>query len=169
MKKLICFWILGLTLHFFAIGQDLPELSKVKLNKASQYKDAEPIVLKTTHFLLHQDLETEKNTRRKAGQFLINWMNGTPDHIFYLENQDIVYFENSTDYLLSYMAALTQYSLANPQESRINKFIGALEIVIPFLQKHSDSKKWSRELTMLADKFNQNELRVYITSAYFQN
>ncbi|RZK49159.1 MAG: hypothetical protein EOO99_07190 [Pedobacter sp.] len=166
MKKLLLFCLFNLLTFSASYAQELPEVNKIKLNKASQYKDAEALVLKTTQYLLTQDLELKKVDRRKAGQFLIKWMNGTPHHTFYLEKQDIRYFENNTDYILSFMAALTQYSLAHPDLPRQSKFIGALELVLPYLQKFTTPKDRSRELEELMYQFDNNQLADYIAKNY---
>ncbi len=166
MKKKLAFCLLAFIFPLFTYAQALPELNKVRLNKKAQFKDAEALVLKTTEFLLRQDLEKEKASRRKAGQFLMRWMNGTPDYLFYLEPADILYFENNTDYMLSFMAALTHYSIKHPQESRVNKFIGALDLVLPYLKKYSHKEDWSRELSLLMDKYDQAEMTAYIKQNY---
>ncbi len=135
-----------------AKGQELPNLKDVKLSKRIDFKNAESVVTKVVEYLFHTPIDSKNKARNEAGKFLVDWMNGTPDHVFYLEEKETSYFNTNSDLLLMYMAALTKFSLMQPTEKgKRQQALGAMNLTLPYLYEHSDKKSWSKELWQLYD------------------
>lgn len=158
MKQL--FILVTVSLLGFSIcrAQDLPNLKAIKLNKSTNYKAAEPTALKVSNYLFATPIDRRNRQRIEAGNFLMRWMNGTSDHVFYVEDREMNLFGFDSDVLLMYMAALTKFILEHPQiKDKDEQAAGAIAIVLPYLHKESDKKKWPNILWRLNDAYQQHK------------
>ncbi|WP_113662042.1 hypothetical protein [Pedobacter nanyangensis] len=147
----------------FSFAQELPNLKNVKLNKRASYKHAESTVSKVVDYLFRTPMQKKNRDRNDAGNFLVDWMNGTPDYVFYLEERETNFFSTNADFLLMYMAALTKFSLANPTEKgKQQQALGAMQLVLPYLYQESDKKTWPKELWQLYDASENGKLKEYL-------
>ncbi|MFN0255520.1 hypothetical protein [Pedobacter ureilyticus] len=164
MRKTIFVFFLLLSLQTgLSYGQELPNLKGVKLNKRASYKQAEPTVLKVIDYLFQTPADRRNKSRNDAGQFLVNWMNGTPDYVFYLEEKETHFFNTDSDLLLMYMAALTKFSLAHPAvKEKQEQALGAMNLVLPYLYQQSDKKTWTKELWQLYDASKNDKLKEFL-------
>lgn len=157
MKKLSLFLLL-ISAIASSYAQELPNLKQVKLNKRAQYKSAEPIALKVANYLFETPINSKNKARNEAGQFLLNWMDGTPDYIFNLEEKEISFFNTDSDLTLMYMAGLTKFTLENPTiKTQKEKVLGAMRIVLPYLNNQSNKNRWPTSLWQL-NEANQKGL-----------
>jgi len=146
-----------------SFGQELPNLKNVKLTKRASYKHAESTVIKVVDYLFQTSLLKKNKSRNEAGKFLVDWMNGTPDYVFYLEERETSFFNTNADFLLMYMAALTKFSLAHPTEKELRQqAVGAMKLVLPYLYQQSDKKTWPKELWQLYDASENGKLKEYL-------
>lgn len=144
-------------------GQELPNLKNVKLNKKASYKQAEPTVTKVVDYLFKTPADRKNKARNEAGRFLVDWMNGTPDYVFYLEEKETHFFNTDADLLLMYMAALTKFSLAHTAvKEKQEQALGAMNLVLPYLYQHSDKKTWTKELWQLYDTSKNGKLEQFL-------
>ena len=144
-------------------AQTLPSLKNVKLNKKVNYIETEPLVIKVVDYLYATPIDKKNPSRTEAGQFLINWMNGTPVHYFYLEEKQTDFFNTDSDLMLVYMAGFTKYVLQNPsvKDQKI-LVLGAMGLTLPYLDKQEDKKSWSKELWQLVDAHKRGMLEAYL-------
>lgn len=146
-----------------SFGQELPNLKNIKLAKRASYKHAESTIIKVVDYLFQTSLQKKNKSRNEAGKFLVDWMNGTPDYVFYLEERETSFFNANADFLLMYMAALTKFSLAHPAEKEKQKqALGAMQLVLPYLHQQSDKKAWPKELWQLYDASENGKLKEYL-------
>ncbi|SFG94295.1 hypothetical protein [Pedobacter insulae] len=158
MKKILLF-SLFILVNSSIVAQELPNLKHIKLNKKSHYKDIDPLVLKVTDYLFSTTVSEKNDSRREAGQFLLKWMNGTPYDTFYLEEKQTNFFNTDTELMLMYMAALTKFTLQNKSvTNQKEKVIGAMQLVLPYLDKQEHKKSWSKELWQLVDSYKNGKL-----------
>lgn len=162
MKKLIFFLGLCITC-FYASAQQLPKLKQVKLNKKSQFKAAEAITHQVVDYLFETPISRKNKYRSEAGQFLLEWMHGTPDYIFNLEEKETNFFNTDSDLMLMYMAGLTKFALENPTvKDPKDMTIGALRIVLPYLNQQENKKSWSAALWQLNDANQRGKLETFL-------
>lgn len=163
MRKLILFLLLFSAGIFNSYSQELPKVKHIKLNKKSHYKSAEPEVLKLINYLFETSIDTKNYTRKEAGEFLIRWMNGTPDYVFVLEDKEIKYFNTDADLMLVYMAGLTKFTLKHPTiKDQKELIIGTMKLVLPYLDQQVDKKSWSNQLWQLNDANLKNRLESFL-------
>ncbi len=168
MKKILLFSLFILVSFSSSFAQELPNLKHVKLNKKAHFKDIEPLVLKVTDYLFTTSVDEKNESRREAGQFLIKWMNGTPDNIFFLEEKETHFFDTDTELMLMYMAALTKYTLLNKSvNNQQDKILGAMQLVLPYLDKQENKKSWSKELWQLVDSYKTGKLQDFMNKEVY--
>ena len=162
MKKYLVF-----ILFFFSViqsyAQDLPNIKNVKLNKKSSYIGTEPLVLKVIDYLYATPIDKKNSYRTDAGQFLLKWMNGTPDHTFYIEEKQAAFFNTDSDLMLIYMASLTKFILENPSaKDQKTLVLGSMNLALPYLSKQEDKKAWPKGLEQLVEANKKGELEKYL-------
>ena len=161
MRKIIFAFLFLLSLGLQ--GQELPNLKNIKLNKKASYKHAETTVSKVVDYLFQTPIDKKNKSRNNAGQFLVEWMNGTPDYVFYMEEKETSFFNTDSDLLLMYMAALAKFSLAKPTEKdKKIQALGAMNLVLPYLYQQSDKKTWTKELWQLYDASENGKLKEFL-------
>lgn len=163
MRKLILFLLLFSASMLNSYSQESPKVKHIKLNKKSHYKSAEPEVLKLVNYLFETPIDSKNYTRKEAGEFLIRWMNGTPDYVFVLEDKEINYFNTDADLMLTYMAGLTKFTLQHPTiKDQKQLIIGTMKLVLPYLDQQVDKKNWSNQLWQLNDANLKSRLEGFL-------
>jgi hypothetical protein len=163
MKKIVLFFIVLILSTCYCFSQDLPNLKHIKLSKSAHFKNTVPIILKVTTYLFETPINKKNTSRTEAGQFLIKWMNGTPDYTFYLEEKETNFFNTDSDLMLMYMAGLTKFSVEN-KEIKDQKaiVIGAMQLVLSYLSQQENKKSWSAELWQLNEANQKGKLSEYL-------
>ncbi|KQC02504.1 hypothetical protein [Pedobacter sp. Hv1] len=163
MKKTILFFLLCTLGINYSYSQDFPNLKHVKLNKKSNYRGTETLVLKVTDYLFATPIDKKNTSRTEAGQFLIKWMNGTPDYTFLLEDKEVDFFNTDSDLILIYMAGFTKYTLENPTiKDQKALILGTMQLILPYLNKQNSKKSWSTKLWQLNEANQKGELEEYL-------
>lgn len=163
MKKSFLFFFLLLISISYSYSQELPQLKNIKLNKNSHFKDTEPIVLKVINYLFETPIDKKNKARTEAGQFLVKWMNGTPEYTFYLEEKETNFFNTDADLMLMYMASLTRFTLANKTiKDQKPLVIGAMRLVLPYLNQQQNKKNWSNDLWQLNEASQKGKLEEFL-------
>lgn len=163
MKSIVLFYCIFLCSLTAVFSQELPNLKHVKITKRAHFKEVEPIVLKVTNYLFATPVNHKNDSRKEAGQFLIKWMNDTPFDTFILEEKETNFFNTDTELMLMYMAGLTKYTLENKSiTSQKEKILGAMQLILPYLDKQDDKKSWSKELWQLVDSYKTNKLEAFL-------
>lgn len=163
MKKTILFFLLFSVGISYSYSQDLPNLKHVKLKKRSNYKGTEQLVLKVTDYLFATPIDKKNTSRTEAGQFLIKWMNGTPEYTFLLEEKETNFFNTDSDLMLMYMAGLTKYTLENPtvKDQKV-LVLGTMQLILPYLDKQNSKKSWSALLWQLNEANQKGKLEEFL-------
>lgn len=163
MKKSILITLYSLAFICIATAQELPSLKNIKLNKKAHFKTAEPLVLKAVDYLFSTPIDKKNKQRTDAGQFLINWMNGTPDYVFYLEEKETNYFNTDADFTLMYMAGLTKFTLTHHElKDKTELALGAMQLTLPYLYQQENKKRWSASLWQLNDANQKGKLKEFL-------
>lgn len=160
-KELLLFFLLCSSLSSFA--QAAPNFKQIKLNKRAHYKDAEQTVINTINYLFATPIDEKNKARADAGQFLLKWMNGTPDYTFHLGEKETNYFNTDADLMLIYMAALTKFTLANKNiKEQKTLILGTMNIVLPYLNNQAFKKTWSVDLWQLTEAHQKGRLESFL-------
>lgn len=161
------FFLLLFSPFFRASGQELPPLKNVKLNKKAHFKATEALTQKVIAYLFETPIDKKNKSRNQAGQFLLNWMNGTPDYTFYLEEKETNFFNTDADLMLMYMASLTKFQLDHPNIKDQPKIVlGAMKILLPYLNTQDNKKSWSSSLWQLNDASQKGKLEEFLANTH---
>ena len=162
MKKVLLFFLLFTSISF-SYSQELPDIKSIKLNKKSHFKDNEPTILKVVNYLFETPIDKKNRDRADAGQFLIKWMNGTPEYTFYLEEKETNYFDTDADLMLMYMAGLTKFTLENKAiKNQKELVLGTMKLILPYLNNQDDKKSWSKDLWQLNEANKKDKLEQFL-------
>lgn len=163
MKTVVLFCFFFLFTITTVSSQELPNLKHIKITKKAHFKEIEPVVIKVTDYLFATPVNHRNASRKEAGQFLIRWMNDTPFDTFVLEEKETNFFNTDTELMLMYMAALTKFTLENKSiTNEKEKIVGAMQFVLPYLDKQENKKSWSKELWQLVDSYKTGKLEDFL-------
>jgi hypothetical protein len=141
-------------------AQTLTDFDLVKMEKATDYKPAEPFVLQTANYLLAVPFKKDSKDRLNALRFIGKWMNGTPDYSFsFTDIADKIGKENY-DLIGQYMAALAKYTLENKVAARDTKVarLNAMITLLDYCENKDNNMRMSKQLKKLAEARSKGEL-----------
>jgi len=155
------FFIILLTI-FFSTGvfaQTLPNFDAIKLEKAPDYKLAEPYALQTANYLLSTPYKKEDKDRMNSLRFIGKWMNGTPDYSFAIANLEE---EIGKDYDLigMYMVSKVKYMLENKANAKDQKLVklNAMTLLLDYCTNKNNNIRMTKQLKKLAEAKEKGEL-----------
>jgi len=123
MLKKIFLSLLITSSVYVASAQASVDFSSIKLEQKSDYAPAEATVLKVADYILSTPADKNSLDRIKSMQFLMKWMEGTPDYQFPIGHQIVKASNNNPDLLGVYLAAITKFSLENKDQSKDHKVV----------------------------------------------
>jgi hypothetical protein len=164
MKKLIMSILFLGTLFYNSFSQDLLGFESTSGNDKIDYKNAEPKAMEASKYLLTTAFDSSKSERDKALTFMLMWMEGTPDYVFYIDENIGVFTRSSKALLAVYMACLTKISIENPVLAKDRKELKykSIELYLDYCLNPSNHVKPYRELEQLVKSREKGRLRVYI-------
>jgi hypothetical protein len=90
------------------IAQDFSKLSEIELIKAEDYKPNEPLVLECADYILSQPYKTNELNKLTCVQFIMRWMEGTPDFTFNIGSDFVDFCVKDTELGSVYMASMAK-------------------------------------------------------------
>ena len=157
MKKLFLFFLL-IVVAGKCFSQSLPRFEQYKFDKTSDYKLADSAALQTANFLLSNPIDQNVPTRLKAGQFVMRWMEGTPDYTFSLEQNAIRYLSGNVDLMLMYMASMAKYALETKSNDVKITTINGVKILLGYVNSPINNVKKDKNLKKLSDANDKGNL-----------
>lgn len=157
MKKIIVIFLAFCSIY--ANAQTVPDFDQIKIEKATDYKAAEPFVLQTANYLLTTPIIKDSKDRLNSLKFIGKWMNGTPDHSYIFSDiPDKIGRDN--DILGLYMAAMAKYSLDNKNVSKDAKLVklNALILVLDYCEVKENKIRMTKQLKKLAEARAKGQL-----------
>jgi hypothetical protein len=112
------------TILFFAIAcmalqvysQDFSRLKDITFTKADEYKPAEAQVLECSDYLLSTPIDKNNINRAYAIQYILKWMEGTPDYTFSIDKNAMDLTGKDPELISVYFAALSKAALDNNEK-----------------------------------------------------
>jgi hypothetical protein len=164
MKQLVISLLLTVLVNSSVISQDLLGFESITGNDKKDFKLAEPKALEAAGYLLSVPIDGQKAERDKALKFMLMWMEGTPDYVFYID-ENIGTFTHSSKALLSlYMACLTKNVLENavPSNNRDELKLRSLELFMNYCMNPENHVEPYRQLEQLVKAREKGVLKRYI-------
>jgi len=164
MLKTVILSVLLLTASAALYAQELPDYGSIRLEKQADYPLAENTALQASNYLLTTPIAKDNLYRLKTMQFLIKWMEGTPDYTFSLDGPITRISENSADIIAVYMAAMVKFCLENKAQSKDMKAIklSAVKSLIAYCSDASNGVKVKGELKRLKEADERGVLQKYV-------
>ena len=160
MKKFLALTIAaGIAISSFAQSS----YSNIKLEEKEDYKIAEATVLKASEYLFTTKYDKEDLERLYAIEFIMKWMNGTPDFNFELNEKFTKPFLHETDLLGLYMGALAKFAIEHKDQAKdaTTLNLNAVKIIIGYSSKPANNLKQTGELKKMAAALKKGELEKY--------
>ncbi|HMU46780.1 MAG TPA: hypothetical protein PKC72_10455 [Chitinophagaceae bacterium] len=138
----------------------MPNFDDVRLEQGSDYKTAEPTVMKAATYILSTPFEKNDISRLKSMQFLIKWMSGTPDYTFTLDDVAGKITKGNDDLLGTYMACMTKYCIDHPESSKDPSAvkINSLKMLLEYCENSANNMKMTKQLRKLSEANKKGEL-----------
>ncbi len=115
MKKLFTLFLISF-LSATAFSQDYSAMSKYHFKNEADYKDSQPKVLEAANYLFSHPATSDKMNRLQATQYVMNWMEGTPEYTFSLGKKAMKLTKGNQDLLGLYLVALSKVAIENSGE-----------------------------------------------------
>ncbi len=158
MKKIITVIFVFCSAYLHA--QTLPNFDLIKLEKAADYKAADPFALQTANYLLSIPFKKDNTDRLNCLRFISKWMSGTTDYSFAFRDITDKIGKDNNDLLGLYMAALAKYTLENKAAAKDAKAakLNAMILLLNYCGNKDNNIKMSKQLKKLSAAKEKGEL-----------
>lgn len=157
MKISLIIFTLLFSIRTFA--QSPPNFDAIKLEKAPDYKLAEPYALQTANYLLSTPFKKEDKDVMNSLRFMGKWMNGTPDYSFSVADM-VDKIGRDNDLLGLYMISKAKYILENKANAKDPKLVklNAVILLLNYCSKKENLVRMTKQLKKLAEAKEKGEL-----------
>ncbi|HYW95687.1 MAG TPA: hypothetical protein VE870_08875 [Bacteroidales bacterium] len=94
-------------------AQKKPSFTNIPLATSEDYANAEASALEAANYILSMPLPKQNSAKNEAMHFLVEWMKGTPDYTFPLNEPIGTISQDNPALLVLFMAGMTKYVLEN--------------------------------------------------------
>ena len=150
---------LFITLSISVYAQNNIDYSQVKLEVDEDFKTAEPIVINATDYILSNPVNDEDTKRLYAVQFVMAWMQGTPDYDFSFDALDKL--DTDIAQATTYIAALAKSTLANSASDKYDPVVArneAWRLFLDYSQNPSNNITAKSKLRKMQKAYANGEL-----------
>jgi hypothetical protein len=164
MKKRALSVICLLFLALSGFSQDFAALANYSFAAKEDYKKAEDKALECATYLIGKPLDQSDPNRLYAVQFLLRWMEGTPDHSFMLDETAVKLSKTNNDLLGVYMAAMVRYAIQNPEQAKDAKAtkLNTITSLLTYCENADNKVKLDKELKKMLEAKNKGQLKEYL-------
>ena len=144
------------------IAQSLPQFADIKLQKSKDYKLAEPAVVQTADFIISTPIDKNTDTKTIAAQFLMKWMDGTPDFTFTLDENSTRSFLQNNELMMVYVASMAKYAIQNKPRNTKAITLNAIKSLLAYINDPANNVKKTDELKELSQANDNNQLETFL-------
>ncbi|WP_111683068.1 hypothetical protein [Winogradskyella tangerina] len=156
MKKLILFIAIATTFNL-SFSQNFDEIATYEFKDAESYSTEKPKVLACANYLFNNPVDTDGYNRLLALQYIMKWMEGTPDYTFEIGSDVLDLTKGSDDLFGLYLAAMSKVVLEeNGDTSLTSEQIHdkSVNILVDYCANKSNNIKPSKKIKKLIKKRN---------------
>jgi hypothetical protein len=145
-------------------AQDYSELEKISLRSKTECAQNEKLVLECCDYLLESTINSIGEDKNHSGalQFILRWMEATPDYSFTLDETMIETTSSNPSLLGILLVSMSKYALENKTDDaddvKYNSFLRFIE----YCEDPDHKVNMSRELEELIKARNENSLKEYL-------
>lgn len=147
MKKLLII-VLCITAYHMSNAQNFRELATYEFKTAESYGQEEDKVLECANYLFTNPSKGADAERAVSTQYILKWMEGTPDYTFEIGDDAMKITDGSSDLLGLYLAGMTKSVLDNKGEELNNSIIHnkTVRLLTDYCSDKSNKMKPSKAL-----------------------
>jgi hypothetical protein len=150
---------------FSTFAQNKSQYDNVFLTTANDFKRAEPQVILASDYVYSNPVEKDNAHRESAINFVMKWMQGTPDFSFPLDETLTKIAKNDYDLIGVYIACCAKYALEKGKGvSRDDIKYNSYVLLVTYCENPNNNYKIRGEVKKLADAKNQGKLKEYLES-----
>lgn len=153
-------------LSTLSFAQKAPKVSTIKLDSKTNYAEYDSLVLLCANFILQNNYENNSNQidNLNAFIFILNWMSGTPDYSFMIDEKipDICIKQSQLSSV--YMASCVKYAIENKKDkpSAIDINYNGFLTFIQYCENPENGVIIKGEMKKLIKAKNENKLKDYL-------
>ncbi len=150
VRNILLAFLVAFSISIYA--QDNIDYSAVPLEVDEDFKKAEPVVINAADYVLSHPVDATDQRRLHAIQFIMAWMQGTPDYTFSLESIDKM--DSNMDQAMAYIASLAKFTLEHntaEESDPVRLRNGAWLIFLDYCTNPANSIKIGTNLKKMID------------------
>jgi hypothetical protein len=150
MKKFLLIIAIAFA-HQFSFGQNFSELANYEFKTAESYQTEKGKVLLCANYLFNNPANQAELNRLTSLQYIIKWMEGTPDYTFEIGQKAMELTKGNSDLLGLYFAAMSKVVIENKEGELSNEEIynRAEELLVNYCADSSNKMKPSKKIKKL--------------------
>lgn len=162
MKTILCGLLM--IIHVSVFAQDYSTLKDVVLNEKADYPKAEEKVLECSRFVLSLPIDDKNPNRLYALQFVLRWMQGTPDYNFEIDESIGKVVESDKELFSICLMSMSKFVLENKEKSKDIKEIkyNTFLILLNYVTEPKNKVTLNKELDKLIEVQKQDKLKEYL-------
>jgi len=128
--------------------------SAISMKNDAEYKAADKYALEASNYILSGPMDKNNPKQQAAIQFMLKWMDGTPDYTFSIDADiSTKVMSGNEDLLGLYMASMTKYCLENKANAGDGKLVklNAMKILIAYAEKTENKVAISKSFQTLIE------------------
>lgn len=147
MKKIILIIAIAFA-HNLSFGQNFKELAKYEFKTVESYETEKNNVLICANYLFNNPANQSELNRLTSIQYIMKWMEGTPDYSFEISEKAMELTKGNSDLLGLYLAAMSKVVLENKDEELNNQEVYdmAEEILVNYCSNSNNKMKPSKKI-----------------------
>ncbi len=155
MTKIILTLILNLCI-VNSFAQDYSNLANEGFNSSEAYKAAEMQVLECSNYILNNPYVKNDLNRLNALQYILKWMEGTPDYMFTIGDDAMKLTKGKPQLMTIYFSAMVKTVLENPASNLSDNEIQqkAKAAIVEYCSKPVNGIKPTKEIKRILKQQN---------------
>jgi len=163
MKKIFFICLLSFWVSLSLFAQQRPQFERLKLKTKKDFQLADSTVLQTSKYLLAIPITQDTLYRISAAHFLMDWMEGTRDYTFLLDENSTRAFIDDTNLMATYIAAMCKSALSyKPGVTSKKITLDALKLLLAYSNNHNNNVNHTDKLNELSKANDKGELDKYL-------
>ena len=134
-----------------SFGQNFSELANYEFKTAESYQTEKSKVLLCANYLFNNPANQAELNRLTSVQYILKWMEGTPDYTFEIGEKAMDLTKGNSDLLGLYLAAMSKVVIENKESPLSNEEIysKAEEILVNYCSNPDNKIKPSKKIKKL--------------------